>query len=397
MLIPDLSLLAVLVIAVACGFYLGLRQSKRSEAKQRDKHVSTKYFRGLNYLLNEQADNTVDHFIETLEVNSETLETHFALGSMMRRKGEVDRAIKVHQNLVSRPGLGKSDLNLAQLELARDFVKAGLMDRAEGLLQELVETSVSRRITSLELLVDIYRDEREWEKAIHAVNLIVGKRWKKVPSPWGEVQAHFCCELAEIALQGNDYLSARRYLKQGLSYDKGSVRASLLWGGLEIRLKRFPEALKILTRIAQQDTDYLPEAIDHICVCYDAMDDQRGLLQFLLKALDEYPSNSLVGLAAEKIGLVEGEHAATVFMGKQLKARPSIKGLSRLLEIYIGHAEGRAEENLQLLKQLLDRLIDRQSHYLCQRCGFKGNELHWLCPSCKSWGTIKAIRGLEGE
>ncbi len=396
-MIPDLALLALLMTAIACGYLLGIRQSKRSDAKQLERQASTKYFRGLNYLLNEQADSTVDRFIETLEVNPETLETHLALGSMLRRKGEVDRAIKVHQNLVSRPSLSKSDLNLAQLELARDFVKAGLMDRAEGLLQELVENSTSLRVTSLELLVDIYRDEREWEKAIHAVNLIVGKRWKKVPGPWGEVQAHFCCELAEIALQGNDYLSARRYLKQGLSYDKNSVRASLLWGGLEIRLKRFPEALKILLRIAQQDTDYLPEAIDQICVCYEAMDDQRGLMQFLLKALDEYPSNSLVGLAAEKIGLADGEHAAAEFMGKQLKARPSIKGLSRLLEVYIQNAEGRAEQNLDLLKQLLDRLIDRQAHYLCQRCGFKGNDLHWLCPSCKSWGSIKAIRGLDGE
>lgn len=384
----------LLVFAIASGFYLGVRQRRDSDAQSAS---SPGYFRGLNYLLNEQADGTVDKFIESLDVNSETLDTHLALGNMMRRKGEVDRAIKVHQNLIARPSLSRSQLHIAQLELARDFVKAGLLDRAEGLLQELVESSSSLKVTSLELLVDIYRDEKEWGKAIHAVNLILGRRWKKAPGRWGSIQAHFCCELAEVALENNDYLSARRYLKQGLAYDKDSVRASLLWGGLEYRLSHYRDALKILTRIAQQDSDYLPEAIDLICSCYEALGDQSGLLQFLIEALEEFPSNSLMELVASKIAQTKGDAVAVEFMGKHLKTRPSIKGLSRLLDMHLANTEGRARDNLQLLKQLLDRLLDGRSTYRCQRCGFNGKQLHWLCPSCKTWGSIKAVRGLEGE
>ena len=397
MSIDDPLLFALLVFAIACGFYLGVRQRRSTETRSTSLVSSPGYFRGLNYLLNEQADSAVDKFIESLEVNAETLETHLALGNMMRRKGEVDRAIKVHQNLIARPSLNKSQLHIAQLELARDFIKAGLLDRAEGLLQELVESSNSLKITCLELLVDIYRDEHEWEKGIHAVNLIVGRRWKKSPSKWGGVQAHFCCELAEIALSKNDYLSARRYLKQGLAYDKDSVRASLLWGGLEYRLSHYRDALKILSRVAQQDSDYLPEALGIIGDCYEALDDQAGLLQFLNSALDEYPSNSLMQLVATKIAATEGDVVAAEFMGRHLKERPSIKGLSQLLDMHLMHSEGRARDNLQLLKQLLDRLQELRSVYRCQRCGFNGKQLHWLCPSCKSWGSIKAVSGLEGE
>lgn len=393
MTVVDLGLYALLFFAVACGFFLGRRYSRGQESPARSQH----YYRGLNYLLNEQADSAVDKFIETLEVTPDTLETHLALGNMMRRKGEVDRAIKVHQNLIARPGLNTGQLHIAQLELARDFIKAGLLDRAEGLLQELVEMASALKVTCLELLVDIYRDEREWEKAIHAVTLIVGHRWKKVPAKWGVIQAHFCCELAELALAQNDFLSARRYLKQGLAYDKNSVRASLLWGGLECRLSRYNEALKILNRVGAQDSDYIPEIIGLICECYDALGDQVGLVQHLQKILEEFPSNSLVLAVADRLGQMEGDLIAAEFIGSELKLRPSIKGLSRLLELHLEHAVGGAKENLSILKQLVDQLLGLRFAYSCHRCGFKGNDLHWLCPSCKSWSSIKPIRGIEGE
>lgn len=389
----DVGLYVLLLFAVACGFYLGRRHRQGREESARPQI----YYRGLNYLLNEQADSAVDKFIETLEVTPDTLETHLALGNMMRRKGEVDRAIKVHQNLIARPGLNTGQLHTAQLELARDFIKAGLLDRAEGLLQELVEMASTLKITCLELLVDIYRDEREWEKAIHAVTLIVGHRWKKVPVRWGVLQAHFCCELAELALSQNDFLSARRYLKQGLAYDKNSVRASLLWGGLECRLSRYRDALKILNRVGAQDADFIPETIELICECYDALDDQAGLVKHLLHILESYPSNSLILAVADRVGRVEGDVVAAEFIGSKLKLRPSIKGLSRLLEIHLAHSVGGAKDNLQILKQLVDQLLDVRFAYSCRRCGFKGNELHWLCPSCKSWSSIKLVRGIEGE
>lgn len=376
---------------------MGRRSNRRKSENEEATALSQGYFKGLNFLLNEEADTAVDTFINALEVNSETLETHLALGNLLRRKGEVDRAIKVHQNLVARPSLSAEQHHQAQLELARDFINAGLLDRAEGLLQELAESSDELKPTCLEHLIEIYRDEKEWEKAIHAVNLLIGRRFSKMPSKWGVAQSHFCCELAEVALDNNDFLSARRYLKQALNSDRASVRASLLWGGLEYRLGHYKDALKILVKIPQQDPDYLPEAVDMICKCFEALDDSKGLYRFLMQALEESPSNSLILTVAEKIQKSQDDVAAASFIGKQLKERPSIKGLSRLVELHLDHTQGTAKENLVLLKQLVDQLLAVKPTYRCQRCGFTGKQLHWLCPTCKSWGSVKAIKGVEGE
>ena len=395
---PDLLMLILLLVAIAIGYFLGWRSAQKKQQQSTTGRVLDKsYFKGLNLLLNEQPDAAIDTFIEALEVNSDTLETHLALGNMLRRQGEVDRAIRIHQNLLAHPGLSTLQQHHAQLELARDYIKAGLLDRAERLFQELVESSQELKDICLEHLVEIYRDEREWEKAINAVELLVGRRFSKFPVKWRCAQAHFCCELAEIALEKNDYLSARRHLKAALGYDKNLVRASLLWGQLEYQLGHSREALKILKKIPHQDPDYLAEALDLFVKCYEQLGDYQGLLKFLQHLQESHPSNSVILELTERIRQSQGDAAAANFIGNQLKTRPSVKGVSKLLDFYLNHSKEKAQENLKLLKELVDHLMASKPNYRCVHCGFTGKHLHWLCPSCKSWNTVKAIRGVEGE
>lgn len=394
---PDIMMIAMLVAAIAIGYFLGLIKVSKKQVDVAAKALDKSYFKGLNLLLNEQPDAAIDTFIEALEVNSETLETHLALGNLLRRQGEVDRAIRIHQNLLARPGLTITQQHQSQFELARDYIKAGLLDRAESLFQELVELSPELRDTCLEHLVEIYRDEKEWEKAINAVEHLVGRRFSKVPAKWRCAQAHFCCELAEIALESNDYLSARRHLKSSLNYDKNLVRASLIWGQLEYKLGNTRDALKILKKIPHQDADFLEEALPLFVQCYESLNDYAGLLKFLQQLQETHPSNSVILELTERIRQSQGDQAAAQFIGNQLKERPSVKGVSKLLDFYLSHSKEKAQENLHLLKQLVDQLIASKPNYRCQHCGFTGNHLHWLCPSCKSWSTVKAIRGVEGE
>ncbi|MGQ9426148.1 lipopolysaccharide assembly protein LapB [Gilvimarinus sp. F26214L] len=397
----DLFMLLLLVVAIAIGYFLGRRGTRTRAGDDLAGAFDRNYFKGLNQLLNEQPDAAIDTFIRALEVNSDTLETHLALGNLLRRQGEVDRAIRIHQNLLARPGLPPSQQHHAQLELARDYVKAGLLDRAERLFQELVEQSPELRDTCLEGLVEIYRDEQEWEKAINAVEQLVGRRFgtgfAKVPAKWRCAQAHFCCELAEQAMGRNDFLTARRYLKSALGYDKNLVRASLLWGQLEYQLGHGREALKILKKIPSQDADFLVEALPLFVKCHEQLGDYQGLQKFLLQLQSEYPSNSIILELTERIRQTQGDMAAASFIGTQLKSRPSVRGVSRLLDFYVNHSKEKAQENLRLLKELIDQIIVSKPAYRCEHCGFTGNQLHWLCPSCKSWNTVKAIRGVEGE
>ncbi len=391
------KLFALIVMAIAIGFLLGVRAQKGRQKNADTSGLDHRYFQGLNFLLNEEPDAAIDTFIEALEVNSETLDTHLALGNLLRKRGEAGRAVRIHQNLLARPALTPEQQQQAQLELARDYITAGLLDRAESLLQELAEAaSLPTRTLCLEHLAEIYRDEREWEKAIHTVDLLGGRRFAKLPQKWRVAQAHFCCELAEEALVRSDYLSVRRNLKLAFAYDKSSVRASLLLGDLEHRLGNYREALKVLKRIPEQDPNYIPEALSLIISSYEKLGKSSELNRYLNQLLEDYPSSSLILSLAERVSKEKGESAAAGFIGDKLQARPSLRGVGRLLEFQHG-VNGHPDENLALVKSLIDQLLVARCAYHCESCGFSGNQLHWLCPSCKSWGSIKAVRGAEGE
>ncbi|WP_308367034.1 MULTISPECIES: lipopolysaccharide assembly protein LapB [unclassified Microbulbifer] len=394
----DLAFFFFLLAAIAIGWLLGRRSiRKKADCGDKQQALARSYAQGLNYLLSERPDDAIDKFIDSLEVSSATFDTHLALGNLLRKRGEHDQAIRVHQNLLARPSLPRASQQKAQLELARDYIAAGWLDRAERLLQELVETSAELRDTSLEHLVEVYRDEREWAKAIHAVNLLHGRRFKRLSSEWAPIQAHFCCELAEEAINGKDYLSARKHIDAALGYHRNSVRANLLWGRLEYLLNRPQEAIKVLQRIPRQSPDYIPETLDLLITCYSEVGDEKGLDKYLETLLREHPSNSVLIALTERIHQRQSEAAAAAFMGKQLALRPSLRGLGHFLDLHIDSTEGRARENLSLLKTLIDQLIASRPHYRCSNCGFSGNQLHWLCPSCKHWDSVRSVKGVEGE
>ncbi|HEY7864593.1 MAG TPA: lipopolysaccharide assembly protein LapB [Psychromonas sp.] len=394
----DYLFLGFLFLAIIVGFFLG----RKSRSKPQQRHPAPaeylNYYKGLSYLFNEQPDSAIDAFIGALDVNSNTLETHLALGNMLRRRGEVTKAIKIHQNLLARPGLSSIQRQEAQLELARDYIKSGLLDRAESLLLEIVKISASFRARALEYLIEVYQDEKEWTSAIKMASQLNPKRYKnKNGQLLGEIQAHFACEQACIELEKKQYSRARQFLADALNYDKNSVRASLLFAKLECDLGRYRDALKYLHKIPTQEPELITEALDLLCDCYDKLAEQAQLIEYLMSLLNEHPSNSLIIKIAERLRWQAGDNEAAAFIAAQLKIHPSIRTLNRLIEFYLPNSEGQARENLFLLKQLVDKVISEKPGYCCSKCGFTGNTLHWLCPGCKSWGSVRPIRGVAGE
>lgn len=392
-----LALMGALVLGMLLG--AGLMYIRRAGKELRQpKDYALQYYKGLSYLFNEQPDGAIDAFIGSLDVNSDTLETHLALGNMLRKRGEVTKAIKIHQNLLARPGLTTRQLHEAQLELARDYVRSGLLDRAEALLLELVKLSSAYQQVALEHLVEIYQDEQEWAKAIDMAAKLDGKHYKpKQAYQLNQLQAHFSCELALLEQEQRNYNKVRNHLLAALKYDSQSVRASLLFARLEIIQGRYRGALEHLHKVPEQDPDFIIEALDMICECYDKLGEPEALLRYLQSLYDSYPSNSLVLKIAEKLRWVNDDYRAADFIAEQLKERPSIRTLNRLVELYLPHSEGRGRENLQLLKQLVDKVIAEKPSYCCTKCGFSGNSIHWLCPGCKTWGSVRPIRGVAGE
>jgi lipopolysaccharide assembly protein B len=404
-------LLFLTLLAWFLGHSAGVRKRNKKPGGELTKH----YFQGINYLLNEQPDQAIDVFIHSVEVTPQTLETHLSLGNLMRQKGEVDRAIRVHQNLLSRPSLNQQQVRQAHLELARDFLKAGLFDRAERLFLELVDdTAGDFRQQSLRHLVQIYRDEQEWEKAIRAASMMEKKLFGRAGDELAIEQAHFCCELAEKARVRGDHLDVRRYLKSALKFNKDSARANILWGNQEMSALNFQKALKRYRLVPQQQPDYLPHVLERVRHCYENLGDQEGLLRQYRAWFDEYPGNSILKVLVEALCKKEGGiRTALQFLTAYLEKVPSIKGVSALLDIHLtamadGESadaegdvavvkEGVVKENLVLLKSMLDSLALNQPSYRCVECGFKGTQLHWLCPQCRCWETVKPVRGVIGE
>ena len=386
---PNWALYLLLLTAIAIGFTLG-KFYRRPLKNRSDSVIDSRYFKGLNHLLNEQPDSAVETFIETLEVNVDTLKTHLALGNFLRRKGEVDRAIRIHQNLLARPNLTIEQSHQAQYELAADFLKAGLFDRAERLLKELVENDGHYRINGLIHLLEVYRDEHEWQYGLDVISKLSGSRFSKQYEKWAPIRAHFCCELAEASIvssgaDNSKYLFARKWLKKALSYDKQSVRASLLLGKLEIDAGYYSQGINQLQKISHQNPNYFSEALPSLLSGYKHLNDMRGYREFLWALNGRYPSNSSLLAIADLINEKEGEHAAAEFMAKEIKKNPSIIGLDRLLHFYIACTEGKVCDYFQLIKTVISRVVEQKERYICRYCGFKGKELHWLCPSCKQW------------
>jgi lipopolysaccharide assembly protein B len=352
----------------------------------------------LNYLLNDRPDESIDSFVDALEVTKETLETHVALGNLMRRKGEVERAIRIHKNLLARPNLPPLQLQQANLELARDYISAGLYDRAEQLLQDLVNSSEELRAVSLRHLVEIYQAERDWVKAIETATRLLPRRnfFLSASDPDPELEgaiAHFHCELAQSALEKNEFDGARAHIKQALIRNSNCVRASLLSGLLEYRAGQFQAAIDTLQRVPQQNAALLPEMLDTLRACYDALGKREQWVEYLQQILTQYPSTRLVLAISEELALRDNPAAAGEFIAQQMRLRPTLRGILALLSM---HSEA-TEDHQTMLQALLQKLVLAKPAYQCHHCGFSGRQIHWLCPRCKQWDTVQPIAGAEGD
>jgi lipopolysaccharide biosynthesis regulator YciM len=377
----------LLPVAAASGWFMARRDGKRKSMPVRDRFdLPEAYFRGLNFLLNEQPDKAIEVFIKVLEVNSETAETHLALGNLFRRRGEVERAIRIHQNLIARPTLEREQRSLALLELGQDYLKAGLLDRAENLFSELIENRMYSQ-QALRWLLHIYQQEKEWEKAIE-----ISRRLARVTkSPMDDVIAQYYCELAEARFAAGNNKDARVYLRKAFASDSKCVRASILLGDLEVSEHRDPEAIKAWKRIEEQDPQFLGEVATRISNAFRRLGDEAGLYSYFDAALARQQGSGLMLALADIIKDRDGIDAAEKFVADWLRQNPSVHGLTRLIELNMLQSEGAARDDLVLLKGIIEHLGEQRQGYACQHCGFKGSSLYWLCPGCSHWNTVKPI------
>lgn len=379
----------LLLAGLMGAWYLGYH-TRQDRLLARKHNLPRDYLVGLNFLLNEEPDKAVDIFIKMLEVDSNTVETHLAVGKLFRRRGEVDRAIRIHQNLIARPQLDKTYREQSLFALGQDYLSAGVLDRAERIFLELVEIK-SLAAAALHALLDIYQQEKAWESAIQTAKKLAVVA-KKNMQP---VIAHYYCELAEAASTCNQQDYIAKCIKEALDADSQCVRASLLEARFAMSKDDYKSAMRSLKRIKSQNPDYLSEAIDELASCYEALNEEEKLVKYLMQVLNEYPRIPVVLILSERIRKWKGDKVAANFVADYVRRYPSISGLHLFINLYLSSAEGRARDDLLILQGLTKKLLADKPHYQCGNCGFSGNSLHWQCPGCKQWSSIKPAHSLE--
>jgi lipopolysaccharide biosynthesis regulator YciM len=385
-------LFLLLPIAAAYGWYMGNRSAQQD--KQKHSHqISRQYVTGLNLLLSDQSDKAVDHFIELLQVDNETIDTHLALGNLFRSRGEVDRAIRIHQNLISRSGLTIDQKNLALQQLAKDYMVSGFLDRAERIFEQLVDEPEHRE-SALQQLTAIYQQTREWHKAIDCAQALVKMGRKRVKTSI----AHFWCELAmQEKADGHDS-KAIQLFKKALQEDPKCVRASISLGKLYLENEDYRKTIQYMEMVLEQDIDFIGEVLPTLAECYHHLGQEQELVQFLRQCISNKAGVSAELMLAQMVAQHDGVASAQELLTRQLVKNPTMKGFYRLIDYHIAEAEeGRAKESLSTLQKLVGEQMKVKPHYRCRRCGFSTHSLYWQCPSCKGWGSIKPIRGLDGE
>jgi len=373
----------LLPVAAAAGWWSAHR-SIRKKTGTGNYETNPEYFRGLNYLLNEEPDKAIDVFVELLEVDNDTVETHLALGNLFRRRGEVERAIRIHQNLIARPALTRQQRAYALFELGQDYMKAGLYDRAENLFKELDEIKLHRRKALKNLLV-IYEAEKDWESCLS----ISEKLGPLVEKTLGMQRSHYCCELAIKALSQNDLSDANKHLKHAQNEHATCIRAFQIEADIAIKESDFNTAIGLLKKAADQSPAYISEILSALLLCHAEINIKPDLRLYLERFIEKQPHSTVLPYLIDLIKEEKGDVIAMQFLATHIKLYPSLSGLMNLLQLNTELPDATANEILQGVKNHMQILLSKTSDYKCNHCGYIASTMHWQCPSCRSWSTIK--------
>lgn len=378
----------LLPIAAASGWWAAMRSVGKQPAPSAKQNPA--YYRGLNHLLNEEPDKAIDVFIEMLEIDSETAETHLALGNLFRQRGEVERAIRIHQNLIARPTLTRDQHAQALLELGQDYMRAGLYDRAEKLFQELKDKHLHIK-QALRHLITIYQQEKEWQSCLQTAEELE----KSQNLDLSLEKSHYHCELAIQAQKAGQHLQAKRHLKNALTAHRACVRANHIMAQLALQKGEIPTAVSLLKSTIDRDIRYLPEIIDELMDGHKKLGTLLELRNLLHGIAQQHPHSSAELYIAEIIQQDEGSRPAAQYLAPYVRKHPSVHGLKKLIELECLNQPEVQEGLLADVLNHLNRLLQEHANYQCHKCGFQAKTLHWQCPSCHRWSTIKQRPLLE--
>jgi lipopolysaccharide biosynthesis regulator YciM len=379
----ELWYLVALPLVFAAGWF---GRGFESNARASDNAALPRsYFRGLNLLLSDQPDKAIDAFIEVVKLDPETIELHHALGNLFRRRGEFDRAVRVHTHLLNRADLPARERAQALAALGQDYLKGGLLDRAEETFNRLLEYP-DHRFESLRSLLRIFQTEREWLKAIDCARLLE----REAGESHQVAISHFFCELAERSLADGALDNAQRLVDDALATHRKSPRALILAGDIAAKGGNVADALRQWRRVETASVEHLPLIADRIAAAMDGQGQRAEALNWLRRTLMDAPSLDMLDVASRRVAEWQGAPAAEALVSSELQRHPSLLGLERLVAARL--AVNKDDTELQLLASVLREHARKLARYRCAQCGFRAREFNWNCPGCNSWDSYPPRR-----
>ncbi len=376
------------LILVPVFFALGWLAARidMRQVVQESRALPRSYFTGLTFLLNEQPDRAIDSFLEVARVESQTVELHFALGNLYRRRGETERAIRMHQNLLDLPDVEEKHRLHAMIELGQDFLRAGLLDRAEEIFNRLQDTPQATE--AKRYLLEIYQLGKEWQKAID-----LARELPEIASP--KEVAEYYCELAAGDIMRSRSDAAREHLAAALRENRNCVRANVLLGDLLAQEGQTEAAIATWQRVEQQDPDYLSLLAHRLLEAYRKLDRRAEGVALLRGYLEHYPSLDLIEVVYQLVLECEGTEAAYRLVQAELQRHPSLVGLEKLMSARLPLATPDSQGDLELARTIIQNYTRRLSRYRCNHCGFKARQYYWRCPACGDWESTPPRRNEE--
>ena len=366
-----------------------LRLENRMDERERMRQQRST-FKGLSLLLNEQPDQAIETLVKIAQLDPETIELHFSLGNLFRRRGETERAIRVHQHLANRDDLKPRDRDHAAYELGRDFLRAGLLDRAEASLNRVGEGKFA--VPAKESLLEMYQVEHDWKKAIIAANELEVLQGK---SHHTEI-AQFHCELGQDALRRKDLVEAEQSIQRALQAVPNHARALILQGDYLMAMDRPAQAIEAWSLVAVSHPAYMHLLADRWMVAHTEINQAEAGLNLLCDLLKTQASGELLDIVHKQIMSIRGPKAADAMLSEVMQHSPSLSALSKLAETRLAIEEGNAKpERLLELQSILNLLRQRTTslaRYTCGNCGFRARRFYWQCPGCNHWEAYSPRR-----
>ncbi len=380
----------LLPVAAAAGWFA----ARRSSAKRPDAfwNYSANFHESLNELLSESGDIPSELFDKLSASDKDTADTHIALGNLYRRRGDVNRAIRLHESLLEKPELGEQVQSAALLELAQDYDSAGLLDRSEATLRQLIETG-ERLPEAYSALLALHEREQDWKLAIDVANEIE----RVTGEDRSVVIAHYFCELSQQAKSHGYKEEATKLAAEALVRNDRCARAHMLLADLAQAANDHADVIAHYKQVEAIRPELMPDIID---AWFDALHntgDKNALRDFISHISDRRNAYSVVRTTRSAIEKLDNAETADRFFKKQILQRPSLKGLRDWAQDQIAISKPGEREKVQIIFTMLDQVVEDKPSYQCGRCGFLGNQLHWRCPSCSNWDSVQPIIGVEGE